>query len=130
MKNIWIALAVALLAWSIFPASAAQMDGNGLWDNCNQPNAEFGQGLCFGYIAGIAQMVTFENIEGSTYFWKSCPPGGVTYRQYVDVVKKFLLEHPEDRHRPASLLVLMALGVHISAHLSPRDRRPDRPLST
>jgi len=107
--NMRAAVLVALL-WPIFPASAAEIDGNLLLQDCNEATASFGFGYCAGYVAGVAHLVSVESYEGSTYFWKSCPPKAATTEQLVDVVKKFLNEHPEDRHRPALLLVLKALS--------------------
>ncbi|HSI42828.1 MAG TPA: Rap1a/Tai family immunity protein [Methylotenera sp.] len=38
-----------------------------------------------------------------------CPPSGSTYGQGVDLIKKYLYEHPESRNNPAPLIAHNAL---------------------
>lgn len=39
-----------------------------------------------------------------------CPPKGATKAQTWDVVKKYLIDKPEERHKPAPSLVLTAVN--------------------
>lgn len=53
-----------------------------------------------GYIIGVAD--TFVNVT-------FCPQDGMTVGQIVDVVRNFLEENPEVRHRPADLITEIIL---------------------
>jgi Rap1a immunity proteins len=93
---------LACAAWDVF-------DGNALLENCKnwsrggQADWEnvLRTGTCVGYIWGVAGA-----LEGSPAF---CLSNGVQQNQVVDVVKRWLDEHPEVRHYSASSLVAKAL---------------------
>jgi hypothetical protein len=81
--------------------------GNGLFDICrNHPN----DGACWGYIAGIADVMRVnERFAGTIGGWSACIPD-VPATQLVDVDTHFLREHPEARHTAASMLVAGAMA--------------------
>ena len=102
-----ILIAVALTAlWS---EKAAAIDGNKLLEQCEYFGANLPTlpvdaskgGYCIGYTIGV-----HDALVGTNHF---CMPDGVTGGQLGDVVKLYLRNHPEDRHRPADELVAAAL---------------------
>src|SRR5688500_17634980 len=60
----------------------------------------FRAGNCVGYVWGVAGA-----LDGSSF----CLSKGVQQRQVIDVVKRWLDDHPEVRHFAASCLVAEAL---------------------
>ena len=84
------------------------MLGNNLAESCeawggrasNDAATNFKTGACVGYIWGLAGAG-----EGSAF----CFPHGVQANQIVDVIKKWLQDHPELRHYAASSLITAAL---------------------
>jgi hypothetical protein len=80
--------------------------GNLLFENCAAwPRGQrdemtlFKTGTCVGYIWGVAGV-----LEGSSFCLK-----GVQPNQLVDVIKRWLDDHPEVRHYAASSLIETAL---------------------
>ena len=95
MKTI-IALCVALCATT---AQATYQTGNDLLKHLRDPD----QGMQMyptGYIIGIA-----DAFNGGSH----CIPEGVQVRQVRDVVKNFLEQTPEIRHRPGDVIVYVIL---------------------
>jgi hypothetical protein len=84
------------------------MDGNALFDMCSEwPHGKaddvkgaFKTGTCVGYVWGAAGALG----NASMVCLK-----GVQQNQLVDVIKRWLDEHPEVRHRSASALIGQAL---------------------
>ena len=83
--------------------------GNDLLRDCTNDNVRASQSFCVGFIAGAWAGAL---IEGSVYH-PGKPnfviPNEANLSQLKDVVVKFLNEHPEQRHLPAGVLVLLAL---------------------
>jgi hypothetical protein len=109
-------IAKAAIAFSVMSASvigvasntlAASASGNGLYAWCLSASRSE-QGLCNGYILGIADaMVDGKIVEGFT----ACIPAPVRLRspgQLFGVVKRFLASHPEKRQLSATGLVAQA----------------------
>ena len=106
-----VATAVALVC---LPASArAQrsfMTGNELQSLCNTKGA-WGMVACTAYVMAIFEVMYSNPIYG----WSACFPSGVIAGQMIagqmtDVVKRFLAQHPEQRHNTAGSLVAQALA--------------------
>lgn len=76
------------------PAQAQWLTGNDLHDWCSKPALEFG---CLGYVMGSLDQAS----------WKI--PPNATRGQVKDVVKKYLIDNPEQRDLPASFLVSLAV---------------------
>jgi hypothetical protein len=82
-------------------ASGVFMDGNDLYGFC--ASGGFFQ-QCSGYIDAIPN--AYSPINAST----ACEPQSIANGQAVDVVRRYLATHPEQRYKPASSLVLVALA--------------------
>ena len=71
-------------------------------------------GFMQGLVAGVTMLDFVRNgkIDGNTphLVGAFCSPEFATLQQQLDVVLKFMKEHPEKRHEPAVTLVLWALG--------------------
>jgi hypothetical protein len=97
----------ATLALACLPASArADITGDDYWRLCTSKDAG-DEGFCSGYVAAIAAAVILPNAVSG---WRACFPEHSTGQQKVDVVKRWLDQHPELRHHPASYLVAQALA--------------------
>jgi len=80
-------------------ASGVFMDGNDLYGFCASSGS-----LCGGYIEAIAN--AYDPINAYT----ACEPPSMPIGQAVDVVKRYLATHPEQRYKPAWSLVMVALA--------------------
>ena len=100
MKYVIAALVFAA-ALATVDARAEFFSGNKLHELCTD-TSDFYRGLCSGFIVGVFD--TKVDID-------FCTPagGGVTTRQVEDIVKKHLNVSPEQRHKPAYILVIDAL---------------------
>lgn len=109
MRKLLLSVTAATLAIGLLtsPARATFTDGNDLLTSCSADLYV----ECLGYVAGIADaMETAQSCNnGSLAGWQACVPIGVRKSQAKDVVIRFLREHPQDRHYPASGLVAQAL---------------------
>ncbi len=80
-------------------------DGNSLYamliDLKDTPESALSYAMACGYISGI-----FDCENGMVFF----SLGGKTLVQVVDVVKKFLKDHPSMRHKGAFVLCMMAMA--------------------
>jgi Rap1a immunity proteins len=103
MKTVTAAALVCVL--SIAPAFADIVDGNKLWRSCDG-DTNTDKGLCYGYAAAVVDSQEALLAKGKYLF---CVPATGTLGQLTDVVKKHLRDHPEDRHHPATFLVIRAL---------------------
>ena len=98
------ATAVALVC---LPAAArADVDGNELWRLCTSKGTR-ANGLCYGYVTAIAEVARGSD---GLYGHHACLPEHTTRRQTVEIVKRYLEQHPEQRHYGASSLVAEALA--------------------
>ena len=68
--------------------------GNNLWSACSGESAVMSD-LCLGYVMGIADAMG-GNIPILGFL--ACIPMPLTNLQALDVVKKHLEQHPEERH--------------------------------
>ena len=69
------------------------------------------QGECYGYIAGVADIVGNFKEAGwrkTDYCWPASGESGVTLGQVKLEVVNYLERHPEELHRSASGLVYLA----------------------
>ena len=101
IKKLVTITALAMLLGS--PASYADMTfetGNSLAQDCEQDDAMFQDGFCYGYVIGV-----FDKMSGVAM----CPPDGVTVKQVESIVKKHLKENPAKLHLTARSLVSAAL---------------------
>lgn len=84
------------------PSASYFVSGNELYDWCTHSN----WALCDGFVEGSADIFIAQNANSV------CMPtgqSGVTVQEVVDVVKKYLTNHPETRHYPAYSIILVAL---------------------
>jgi hypothetical protein len=95
MKNL---IAAALIAASTTASGMGYYTGNDILRFMQ--GGEYAQGGALGYVAGVASAW-----DGEVF----CVPPGVTVRQLNDIVQRFLLNRPSDRHEPAIVLVGAAL---------------------
>ena len=101
IKKLVTIAALAMLLGS--PASyAGFITGNSLANDCEKNDSMFQDGFCYGYVLGIFDKMSRDAM---------CAPDGVTIKQAVSIVKKFLKENPEDLHLPANGLVSVALAL-------------------
>jgi hypothetical protein len=61
---------------------------------------------CDGYVAAIADAMKHSPVNREM----DCGPPEVTLQQIVDIVRRFLAAHPEDRHFSAESLVADAIA--------------------
>ena len=108
-RLVTMATAVAL---ACPPALAQEQEGkvfdtgNDLWSHCSgKGDAHFG--LCAGFVVGIADAMS--NVTG-ILGRRACIPLPVSRGQVLDVVKRYLEQHPETRHDSAVSLVAQALS--------------------
>jgi Rap1a immunity proteins len=80
-------------------AAVDWLNGNQLFQACEENDR-----LCMGYVIGVTAAAQFSS--GSSV---CIPSATVTTTQVTDVVKLWLGDHPETRHKAASFLVLEAL---------------------
>jgi hypothetical protein len=84
-------------------ASGVFMDGNDLYGFCAS-SGNFQR--CSGYIEALDDAIK----SSPFYAYTACESPSITIGQAVDVVKRYLATHPEQRHKPAWSLVMVALA--------------------
>jgi len=89
------------------------LDGNKLYEFC-QPVDGFGvKPFCQAYITGVIDYVHMSDwalLKSGAQIRRSwCETYGVTIGQSVDVVIRYLQNHPEERNQPGAALVYMAM---------------------
>ena len=80
------------------------MIGNELDEYCAPGSVT--QLYCDGYVAAIADVMKHSPVNREM----DCGPPEVTLQQIVDIVRRFLAAHPEDRHFSAESLVADAIA--------------------
>ena len=95
-----IALALCLAAT---PAVADFLTGNDLQATCPAKAGSDAHGVCRGYAMAIADMLSL--ISQDFPNGRVCIPEGVQSAQAVAVISKFLNDHPERLHQPATWLL-------------------------
>ena len=99
IKKLVTIAALAMLLGS--PASyAALTTGNVLAADCEPGQEAFEQGFCYGFAFAV-----YDSIQGEA----ACAPEGVTGKQIVSIVKKYLKENPAELHLSAYGLAGIAL---------------------
>ena len=99
----------AVVLTSIWSEQATAIDGNKLFEHCEFYAAHLPTlpldaskgGYCIGYIQGVHDALQPTRVI--------CVPDRVTGGQLGDVVKLYISNHPENRHRSADELVAAAL---------------------
>jgi hypothetical protein len=106
MKNVKATLLTVILMCLPFAALADFRNGNSLLEDCQAPAGAPGSIVCAGYVFAIADVQLYGDIGGV----RSCVPANVTGKQVIDVVTRYLQQHPEQRHYGAASLVAHALS--------------------
>lgn len=91
----------AILAGYTTESTAAGITGNELWSAMQAEKGTLERQFAVGYIAGA--------VDASWILFIDCTPEGVTVEQGVDIVKKYIRQHPEERHTFAADMVLGAM---------------------
>jgi hypothetical protein len=111
-----VAMATAVALACLPTAARADVDGNELSHLCTSKGAR-ANGLCYGYVTAIAEVARGDD---GLYGHHACLPEHTTRRQAVEVVKRYLDQHPEQRHYGASGLVAEALAEAFPCKQQPR----------
>ena len=107
-KTIAIGAVLALVlvsAGGSAQAAPTWADGNDVKAYCRSGSPS-DQGVCLGFAIAVAGIVANEPVAG----WRACVPRGVNGRQLVDIMVKFLDDHPEGLHANAVTLVATAFA--------------------
>ncbi|MDC3365468.1 Rap1a/Tai family immunity protein [Pseudomonadales bacterium] len=109
MIKLLLAAIILSLSLSASTATAAfgLMSGKMLAEDCESPQESFAYGACHGYIFGVLD----KELWGGDRFASICLPVGVTMKQMISIVRKYLKEHPEKHNNDASLLVTVAFQI-------------------
>lgn len=101
-------LTLSLLAAAAAPAHAAPT-GNDLHESCT--NLLAGELACTMFVAGfIFGMNGQANASNSMPLF--CTPENATPLQITDIYKKYLVDNPHERHRPAVDLLVESVSEH------------------
>jgi hypothetical protein len=102
-----VAMTAAVVLVCLPTATRADVTtGKELWPLCTSKGATENS-LCFGYVTAIAEAM---GQPTGVYGWRACVPEQVTRKQVVDVVMRYLDQHPEERHSTAGSLVANVLA--------------------
>jgi hypothetical protein len=106
-------ISAVLLAGVMSSASAASQaqpsgyeSGNSLYADCVAAAGSFEYGMCLGYVKGVADH--WEVVRAGSKR-AACIPDGVTTKQIVDIVNRYLAADPASRRGSAAWLVNLAL---------------------
>ena len=112
--KIIIALALVIYAFTARAQLLGYTDyfitGNKLHEWCVPPQVasqKEGKALCRGYVVAGYDYLVFEMRARQKR--QVCVPRAITPQQLVDVVTKYLVERPKQRHSPAAALVVAAM---------------------
>jgi hypothetical protein len=106
-----IPLSVIFLLLIGVPSNAQRVStrtGNDLLEFC-ESKKEFEQAFCLGYITGVTDMEGM-NTAAFPDRQRSCISTIVTNGQLIDVVLKYLKDHPEERHMLAAVLIVKSMA--------------------
>ncbi|SRR6266566_3152575 len=90
-----------LYSWCQAYKDAARIKDDGIYFYSKDASTVSDAGMCMGYVRGIV-----DSLPAGEEF---SPGPHVKLTQYVDVVFKYLEEHPESRDRQAAILVSTSL---------------------
>jgi Rap1a immunity proteins len=95
------------------PEPLSFKSGNDLLHDCQQPEMS-SAGICMGYILGVLDMINTEQNSGNIEARLPkdevvCLPQTIDAWQVRDVVKKYLVDHPEERNLHAAQVVWKAV---------------------
>jgi len=109
MKRIILVALVGVLVTST--AEATFKRGNDLFRECNAERETFSKGVCIGFIQAVVGGFVWNFKEGvfKDFVPKICLPKGATTAQLTDIVRKYLTDHPENRHYNAESLVILSV---------------------
>jgi len=116
MRRLLAAGAVIAAMMSISAVARADFaTGNTLYDKCVAPEGSAELLYCAVYVSAISDAarggVSHDGVAGpGVWGFKECSPETATARQLVDIVKRYLVTHPENRHFGASVVVAAALA--------------------
>lgn len=110
------AIALALGTASTLASASVTFSGNDLKEymreyakvEAGQQGNEVAAGIGLGYVMGIADGIHAATTAGNNRL--VCNPPRVTYGQQASITKKYLDNHPEHLHLPASFIVAAALN--------------------
>ena len=107
MRNVLIRIAVSLTVAGVTmgvahtPAHAGFVDGNKLYEVCSVTDMSSSKfTYCIGFITGVFD---------SSALLDRCVPDNAGIGPVRDVIKQYLLSHPEERHFAASAIVTEAV---------------------
>ncbi len=104
----WLMATVAVLVLAGEARGDGWTTGNVLHEWCSGETV-WHQRMCAGFVSGIADSM----VNAPVWEWSTCfPPfpNTVTRGQLTDIVKRWLEQHPENRHLGAAGLVTAALS--------------------
>ena len=102
-----------LLLWVAISANvhANFFNGNTFKSICDRKSDANATSQCLGYVQAIGDAMASPNgLDGL----RACFPSGMTGEQAVDVVRKWITDHPETRHTNAAHIVAQALSAAFS----------------
>lgn len=111
----WIG-AIALVG-TLACGSVMALDGNGLLNSCqttikysegDKNISPFDAGQCTGMVDGVEGAIFVLNDSVSSNMKTCYPTAGTTNIQKARIVVKYLQEHPDQLHLPASMLTVIA----------------------
>jgi len=115
LKNFLSVLALTSICLSAHASVPLSMSGMQLKEFANSENA-WDQGLFYGYLDGMKDayfdaMIKSAGTPLQQEFQRqfACVPEEVSKRQFAEVVKKYLNEHPERLHDGSTVLVTEAI---------------------
>lgn len=99
-------LSLVLMMFMGSPVQADFHNGNTLLALCNDNGSDLLWGACSGYVEAVTDVLSHGAIIAGG---KTCTPENATSSQVRDIVVRFLVNHPEERHFSAESLVTKAL---------------------
>jgi Rap1a immunity proteins len=82
------------------PSAGIFVTGEDLWTRCSAPSEPF----CAGYVAALADILGTGKLA-----LRACLPGSATLPELVEVIRRYLAEHPDRRAYTAYSVVSYAL---------------------
>lgn len=89
--------------------------GSDIYDFCRNDDNRYSSGMCLGFIEGVSDTTQALQIEDNACYFLF-PAGPVRADQLVDIVRRYLADHPEKRQLNAATLVINALQTAWPCH--------------